>query len=465
MNSDSPTDTGTPGQQPPRQQREAVGHSFFDWIRSLGVQRTRDRWIGGVSGAIAGQLGWDPLIVRIIWLALAFLGGFGVMLYGIAWMLLPDERDGRIIAQSAIEDGELPAGFWGALIFILIGCPASAPLSIPALILIAVLLGIRYRKSSKSPHGAPSQAPAGAPSAAFASSTAPRTGAPSATNASYAHNAPRTAGYAASARPGPVGPAVSTAPAAPAAPFTAKRKRPSAGPAVVGACAGIITITLGLVLLAYVRTGSPWNYAINGVDLLRALAIWSVASVAFLGVSLIFTGMAGRKGGGLTALSILMVVVALCATGMDYTARYSTIDGISNQQAVVRVTGSDATYTSSDFDALARGTVVWGSNTTIDLSNWNSIRDTTCPEGTLPLWATASTVTIRIPASCKATFFETGQSSFILMGNLEGGETEEDLDGAMDDEDSAHTSQAPSTEPVLRIPVMATASHVKIETV
>lgn len=51
------------------------------------------------------------------------------------------------------------------------------------------------------------------------------------------------------------------------------------------------------------------------------------------------------------------------------------------------------------------------------------------------------------------------------MGNLEGGEPEEDPDGTMDDEDSAHTSQAPSTEPVLRIPVMATASHVKIETV
>lgn len=465
MNTDLPTDTGTSGQQPPRQQREAVGHGFFDWIRSLGIQRTRDRWIGGVSGAIARQLGWDPLIVRIIWLALAFLGGFGIMLYGIAWMLLPDECDGRILAQSAIEDGELPAGFWGALIFILIGFPASAPLSIPVLILIAVLLVIRYRQSSKSPHGAPSRISAEAPSAAFASATAPRTGAPSATAASYASNAPRTTGYAASARPGPAGPAASTAPAAPATPFTAKRKRPSAGPAVVGACAGIITITLGLVLLAYVRSGSPWSSAINGVDLLKALAIWSVASVAFLGVSLIFTGMAGRKGGGLTALSILMVVVALWATGMDYTARYSTIDGISNQQAVVRVTGSDATYTSSDFDALARGTVVWGSHTTIDLSNWNSIRDTTCPEGTLPLWATASTVTIRMPASCKATFFETGQSSFVLMGNLEGGETEKDLDDNMDDEDSAHTSQTPSTEPVLRIPVMATASHVKIETV
>lgn len=106
-----------------------VGHGFFDWIRSWGIERSSNRWIGGVSGGIANRLGWDPLVIRIVWLALAMAGGLGLMLYGLAWMLLPDERDGTILLESAVERGECGDGFWGALVFILLGTPALAPIS------------------------------------------------------------------------------------------------------------------------------------------------------------------------------------------------------------------------------------------------------------------------------------------------------------------------------------------------
>lgn len=436
-------------QQPGRPQSAPVGRGFFDWIRSLGIQRTQERWIGGVSGAIAGRLGWDPLIVRIIWLALAFLGGFGAMLYGIAWMLLPDERDGRILAQSAIEDGDLSSNFWGALLFIVIGCPGSAPISIPAIILIAAAIALVYHRSTKASGTAKAQA-----------TTGPAGPAPT----------PRPTPVAASTPSMPVPPVAATMPyapgapagsmAAPATPFPVARKRPAAGPAVVGACAGIIAVALGLVLLAYVQSRSPWAYAINGVDLMRALAIWAVASAAFLGICLILTGMARRKGGGLTVLSVVMLIVALCATSMDYTANYSTISGISPQQAAVHVVGSDATYKPSDFDALARGIDVRASNVMIDLADWNLIRDTACPEGTLPLWATASNVTIRVPSSCKAVFSDAGHSSVIVFGDLSGADAMTDLE---DDMDSMHSDSAASTDQPLLIPVIATASSVRVE--
>lgn len=440
-------------QAPATEQGQPVGRSFFDWIRSWGIQRSQNRWIGGVSGAISYKLGWDPLIVRIIWLALAFAGGIGVMLYGVAWMLLPDERDGRILAQSAIEDGDLSSSFWGALIFIIIGCPVSAPISLPALIVIAIVLALLYHKQLKEAskpkapgamnpgNGFHNGNPAGnAPGAANTAGFAQPTG-----FSQPASNASATAygtGYGASpnaAYGAPAGAATVTAAPAP----QVKHKRRKAGAAIVGTCAGIIVLALGIVLLAYGQTGSPWNYAPNGVDITRAVEIWAVASVAFLGIALILIGMAGRRGGGLTALAIVMLVIAMCTTGIEYSTNYTAIAGIAPQHAAVQVTESNATYRSADFNNLVLGTSAKASNVTIDLTDWSTTHSTACPNGTLPLWATASNVIIRIPASCKAVFSDSEQSSFVFLGALSGA----DYDGAYEDDSESLSSQLNSLSP------------------
>jgi len=116
---------GTPGQG------EAAGHSgepgprptqnFFDWIRSQGISRGQDRWIGGVASGIAHRFGIDPLIVRGIFVVLAIFAGVGVLLYGVAWALLP-EPDGRIHAQEA-GAGRWTAGMTGAVVTTIIGLP------------------------------------------------------------------------------------------------------------------------------------------------------------------------------------------------------------------------------------------------------------------------------------------------------------------------------------------------------
>ena len=96
--------------------------NFFTWVRGHGIQRGRDRWIGGVASGIAHRLGVDPLIVRGVFIVLSIFAGIGVLLYGVAWALLP-EPDGRIHVQEA-GAGRWSAGMTGALITTVIGFPS-----------------------------------------------------------------------------------------------------------------------------------------------------------------------------------------------------------------------------------------------------------------------------------------------------------------------------------------------------
>lgn len=50
-----------------------------------------DRMITGVCGGIAEYLGWDPTIIRIIFVAATFLGmGSPVLFYFILALVMPD---------------------------------------------------------------------------------------------------------------------------------------------------------------------------------------------------------------------------------------------------------------------------------------------------------------------------------------------------------------------------------------
>lgn len=105
----------------PYQGAKAPGQSqdFFTWVRSHGIQRGRDRWIGGVSSGIALRMGIDPLIVRGIFIVLTLFAGIGVLLYGVAWAFLP-EPDGRIHVQEA-GAGRWSSGMTGSLIATVLG--------------------------------------------------------------------------------------------------------------------------------------------------------------------------------------------------------------------------------------------------------------------------------------------------------------------------------------------------------
>ncbi|HEY9323737.1 MAG TPA: PspC domain-containing protein [Agromyces sp.] len=91
--------SGDPGAAGTDQRTDAAaapgtGTGLYDWLRRLGVPR-RAGWLGGVCAGVAARLGIDPIIVRGIVVVVAVLGAPFVLLYAIAWVLLPD-TDGEI---------------------------------------------------------------------------------------------------------------------------------------------------------------------------------------------------------------------------------------------------------------------------------------------------------------------------------------------------------------------------------
>ncbi|NPV52883.1 MAG: PspC domain-containing protein [Firmicutes bacterium] len=63
---------------------------------------TRDRMLGGVCGGLAEYFNVDPTIMRLLWVLLALVHGFGILAYIVAWIIIPElppdeasRRDGR----------------------------------------------------------------------------------------------------------------------------------------------------------------------------------------------------------------------------------------------------------------------------------------------------------------------------------------------------------------------------------
>ena len=114
-------------QQPPWHFRR---HGPGRWTRGAGpLRRAReDRLIGGVAAAIAGRIGRDVTMVRIILVVAAVLSwGFFAAAYVVAWLLIPMAGARQSLAGRALADRRglaLVAAFWSVLI--VLGALASA---------------------------------------------------------------------------------------------------------------------------------------------------------------------------------------------------------------------------------------------------------------------------------------------------------------------------------------------------
>jgi phage shock protein C len=53
----------------------------------------KDRWVAGVCGGLAEYLNVDPIIIRLIALLLVLSAGGGLLVYIIAWLVVPEEPD------------------------------------------------------------------------------------------------------------------------------------------------------------------------------------------------------------------------------------------------------------------------------------------------------------------------------------------------------------------------------------
>ena len=80
---------------------ESPTPDFGTDLRAL--RRSRDnRVVAGVLGGVAGRLGLDPLLLRIVTVVLALFGGVGIVMYALGWLLIPDEDADTSIAEQAL---------------------------------------------------------------------------------------------------------------------------------------------------------------------------------------------------------------------------------------------------------------------------------------------------------------------------------------------------------------------------
>jgi len=55
------------------------------------LERSRgNRMLAGVCGGIAEHYRWDPTLVRVAWIVLTLMGGSGILLYLILWLVMPN---------------------------------------------------------------------------------------------------------------------------------------------------------------------------------------------------------------------------------------------------------------------------------------------------------------------------------------------------------------------------------------
>ena len=313
----------------PEPQRGST-HRFFDSLRGSGLMRTNERWVAGVAGGVAYRFDLDPTLVRCVWVVLSLFAGVGLVLYGLAWALLPEESDGRIHLEEALS-GRFNAGLAGAIGMTIIGmstfgsgfipnwyvheagiAAALWPLFWLGLFILGIVFLIRRaqdrrarRKAARGPRGPqPWQAPApgaaqtpgsrpGVQAGGFASawdSSAPGSGTP-AFNQSAGGQSWQSRSYR--QRP-PYQPM--PMPVRPARP-----RRP--GP---GSSLSLAVLGLGLLTAAGVWYATVTHH----LGLLQGQFILIGILVALLGAGIVVSGLRRRHGGWMTVLGwpVLFVV-------------------------------------------------------------------------------------------------------------------------------------------------------------
>ena len=396
------------------------GTGFFAAIRRTGLYRSDQRWVGGVAGGLAGRFGIDPLLVRGIFGVSCLLFGLGLIAYGAAWALLPEQRDGRIHLEETIR-GRFDAALLGAIAFVIIGLARgdgsfghgtglgwfSGFVGVAVVIVIIVLLvsqGTRH-SAGGSPQpgpygpfpgpGAPTGtfgAPTGtfgAPAGAFGAPPMPAPARPATTGPAvqvpppgpyyspgytpaYAPPAPHVSGYAPNPRQ------------AAAPPVAIPRPRvPGPGSTVVGA-----VVALGLIALAALLGASRLGRFDGEVALTTVGAF-----VVLLGLAIIVSGLRGRRSGVLGFFAIMTILICSpLAVGHNQNWEWTwTTDGagVANN-ADVRMTTrvqAEAGYSAGLGD------------TTVDLTDVPLTSETL----TVPLHVGVGTLVVIVPKDASVT--------------------------------------------------------------
>ena len=343
---DQPPYLPVPPYPPAAEPHRAGSDSFFDAVRRVGVVRTQDRWVGGVAGGVALRFGIDPLLVRGIIGITVLFGGAGLILYGLAWALLPEQADGRIHLQETIR-GRFDAALLGAIGAVIVGLSRGDGwfgwwngsgygwlTGILWFAAVATLVGLviaaanqrgnrrppagpvdQFGPFGPSASGAPTPAPEPAPAPAPGAAPARPTAYPAPAGGYAGYSSP--GGYAGRPARGYAGPPTTDAPAwPPSPPKPLKPRVHGPGSAAVGAVVGLTLVALAALLIAD-RQGTldvPVGLCAAGIGIVLA------------GLAIMVAGIRGRRSGALGFLAIVAIVLAVPAAVIGQTD-WTTRDG------------------------------------------------------------------------------------------------------------------------------------------
>jgi phage shock protein C len=72
-------------------------------MRGKQLYRSREgRMVAGVCAGLGDYFGVDPTIVRLVFAAFTVFAGMGILLYLVAWVLIPEQGETSSIAENFI---------------------------------------------------------------------------------------------------------------------------------------------------------------------------------------------------------------------------------------------------------------------------------------------------------------------------------------------------------------------------
>jgi phage shock protein C len=115
------------------------------------LRRSRpDRVIAGVCGGLGRYLGIDPVLLRIAFVVLTVTGGAGILLYLLAFAVIPEQQEDEDIGPAPQARGDL--WMYVGVGLIALGSVMLVDQLLPwfdrvmaPLVLVAVGIGILYR--------------------------------------------------------------------------------------------------------------------------------------------------------------------------------------------------------------------------------------------------------------------------------------------------------------------------------
>lgn len=379
--------------------------NVFERLRGAGINRQDSQWLGGVAAGVANRLNVDVVLVRGVFVALSLLGGFGLIIYAIAWAALPD-TSGKIHLEQAIVNKEWAAALTGASIFLGVGIFVApwllstvAPVLWPVLVIAGIAFVIFSRRNTKFAGAkAPRSADHNTKNPATKTTTAPPPGTgsvievpwrdPGEQSFSVGASMPTAAESATTSfatthqqQPNfeekPVEPDTSGTEHTPRHTpphldphFGKPAKKLRNAPPLPG---WVSTVILGVTVLAVALVLS--------LDYLKVVDLpgngWSVALASGLflvGLSMVFAALSNRTSGGLLGLAIPLLVLTVVFSGSDFRP------------------GNNGIYQSADKDGEYSAVF---SSSTVDLRGLNNI---TAPT-TVEIDSVFSKIDIELPAN------------------------------------------------------------------